>query len=397
MSTDVSNKVSEYFQKNYAKEYNIEFEPTSDVNKSLSISTKIFDNNIGKMVDLANVGAGVRSIYILSLLQAYHELSNNKHIIFMIEEPEIYLHPSLQKEMSSTLYELSKHSQIIFTTHSPLMLKNFELEQIRKVFLNSDYETNVREANLAEIFTELGYSTEDVIGTDFVIFVEGKDDKERLENIFDKFYKVDKSKILIIDTKSCQNIEFYATLRFLNKTVISNNFLIIRDSDTCEHHLIQSKLLNKFKENLGEQYSEDIEDRILVTDYSSFDNYFLNPNILEQLRLVRSEEDFYSKIERLLESKKDYILKYIKEKNSEDEARASSLESQLYLDLPTRDKIEVIKRYVRGHDLFGIFGGLKKKTHKYIELSNEEDFTEILAHLDKVSYFSENRKQIQEV
>ncbi|MEC3196130.1 hypothetical protein P9Z84_26040 [Bacillus cereus] len=66
---DVSTKVSQLFQKNYAAEYSVEFEPKSDVNKSLSISTKIYASNIDRGIDLANVGAGVRSIYILSLLE----------------------------------------------------------------------------------------------------------------------------------------------------------------------------------------------------------------------------------------------------------------------------------------------------------------------------------------
>ncbi|WP_368936257.1 hypothetical protein [Bacillus sp. SH8-8] len=60
LSMDVSTKVSQLFQKNYAEEYSVEFEPKSDVNKSLSISTKVYASNIDRVIDLANVGAGVR-------------------------------------------------------------------------------------------------------------------------------------------------------------------------------------------------------------------------------------------------------------------------------------------------------------------------------------------------
>lgn len=392
-SLDVSTKVSAFFQRNYNENYRVEFEPHSDINKSISISTKIFDNNIQKMVDLANVGAGVRSIYILSLLQAYHQISNRNNIIFIIEEPEIYLHPSLQKEMSSTLYELSKNTQIILTTHSPLMLKNFELDQVRKVYLNELSETTVTNTNLPEVFKEIGYSTEDVIDVDFVIFLEGKDDKKRLEYIINKYYEIDSNKVLLIDTKSCHNIEIYATLRFLNRTSFGDNFLIIRDSDTCEPSELKRKLINKFRENLGEQLPRDIENKILITTYSSFDNYFLNPHILQSLRIIRDEEDFYNKIGEYLESNKQSIVDYLYEKNPQD--RAVILESSLFEDISLDDKIQIIKQLVRGHNLFGIFGGLlNRRIEQYVQQSTEEDFVEILNHLDILSYFRDNKRQL---
>lgn len=271
--------------------------------------------------------------------------------------------------------------------------------KINKSTLKYDYitefETKVRNANLNELLTELGYSTEDVINTEVVIIVEGKDDKERLEFIFSKFYQIDTNKVLIIDAKSCHKIEVYATLRFLNKTTLSNEILIIRDSDTCDKDVIIESLLRKYRENLGEQYTEELRERIMVTNYSSLDCYFLNPNILVELELVRNEEQFYSKIERLLESERVKIEKYFSEKNSEERVRY--IKDQLFNETDISQKLEDVKRYVRGHDLFGLFGKLKYKTQEYINLSSEEDFNEILTHLEKLTYFRDNKKQHQDV
>ncbi|WP_368936259.1 hypothetical protein [Bacillus sp. SH8-8] len=114
--------------------------------------------------------------------------------------------------------------------------------------------------------------------------------------------------MLLIDTKSCHNIEIYATLRFFNKTTFGDNFLIIRDSDTCDSNELKRKLINKFRENLGEQYPQDIREKVLITKYSSLDNYFLNPRILCQLRVIRNEEQFYNKIEEFLTEKKQEII-----------------------------------------------------------------------------------------
>lgn len=79
---------------------------------------------------------------------------------------------------------------------------------------------------------EIGYSSQDILNTDFVIFVEGPDDKNIIELVLKRFYDVDLERISVIDTKSCNNIGFYATLRFLTKTTMSDDFIIIRDSDT---------------------------------------------------------------------------------------------------------------------------------------------------------------------
>ncbi|WP_180232635.1 hypothetical protein [Bacillus cereus] len=43
--------------------------------------------------------------------------------------------------------------------------------------------------------------------------------------------------------------------------------------------------------------------------------------------------------------------------------------------------------------LFGLFWGLKRRINQYVRYSCEEDFEEILNHLDKIRYFRENRKQ----
>ena len=83
--------------------------------------TKLYDPMLKTEIELSNVGAGVRSIYILSLLQSYQAVSA-KHTIFIIEEPELYLHPQLQKLMAKTLSEISCDNQVIFTSHSPIML-----------------------------------------------------------------------------------------------------------------------------------------------------------------------------------------------------------------------------------------------------------------------------------
>ena len=61
----------------------------------------------------------------------------------MIEDPEIFLHPKLQKVSGEILYRLSRKNQVIFSTHSPNLLgrsilANFNSRQIRQIVLDGE-------------------------------------------------------------------------------------------------------------------------------------------------------------------------------------------------------------------------------------------------------------------
>jgi putative ATP-dependent endonuclease of the OLD family len=399
ISQEVSETISVYFQENYQKDYSIKITPQCNINKSVAgISTKIYDPYIQKELSISNVGAGLRNIYNLSLLQAYNKLygndsSKNRKSIYILEEPEIYLHPSLQKEMCSTIYDISQCNQVFFTTHSPLLLKNFDSTQIRKMSLNDKFKTEISNTSLSEVLNEIGYSTADLLQTEFVIICEGKDDKERIGKIIEKFYKIDLKSIFFIEAKSCSNIEAYATLKFLNKTELKDNFAIIRDSDTEEVEEIERKLLNKYKENLGNNLIEVVKKKILILRYSSLECYFLNPEIMSRIKVIKDVDTFYERINTYITDKRTEIEDYIKEHNDRKDDRISLLINEVYNTTDPKQKIEYIKKNVRGHNLFGIFGPqLNKKIHSYINQCKEEDFQEIIEFLNGLDYFNKRMK-----
>lgn len=399
ISQEVSETISTYFQKNYQNDYCIKIAPQCNINKSVAgISTKIYDPNIQKELLISNVGAGLRNIYNLSLLQAYNKLygddsSQSKKTIYLLEEPEIYLHPSLQKEMCLTLYEISQYNQIFFTTHSPLLLKNFDSTQIKKLSLNDKFKTEVSQTSLSEVLNEIGYSTADLLQTEFVIICEGKDDKERISQVIKKFYKIDVTNIFFIEAKSCSNIETYATLKFLDKTELKDSFAIIRDSDTEEIEKIERKLLNKYRENLGNGSIEVLKKKILILKYSSLECYFLNPEIMSKIKIIENTETFYNRVDNYINDNRTDIENYIKEHNEGNDDRINLLIQEIYNDTDPTQRMEYIKKNVRGHNLFGIFGSqLKNKTRNYINECKEEDFQEIIDFLNGLDYFSKRKK-----
>ena len=135
------------------------------------------------------MGKGMRSIYMLSLLETYTGTEGRIPSILMIEDPEIFLHPKLQKVSGEILYRLSRKNQVIFSTHSPNLLANFNSRQIRQIVLDGEgYSKMCEKTDVSAILEDLGYTANDLMNVNFVFIVEGKQDKSRLPLLIRKYY-----------------------------------------------------------------------------------------------------------------------------------------------------------------------------------------------------------------
>ncbi len=312
----------------------------------------------------------------------------------MIEDPEIFLHPRLQKVSGKILYRLSRKNQVIFTTHSPNLLPNFSSRQIRQIVIEKDGSSGVREkTDISAILDDLGYTAGDLMNVNFVFIVEGKQDKSRLPLLLQKYYSETTDaqgelfRIAIITTNSCTNIKTYANLKYMNQIYLRDQFLMIRDSDGKDPRVLGRQLCRYYEErNL-----EDLDklprvrpENVLILKYYSFENYFLNPRVMTQLGVLPYEEAFY---EIFLEKWKEYLHritsgKHLREILSRDFETASDV----------REHMEEIKIYLRGHNLFDLFYGRYKETEtdllkRYLELAPREDFQDILEALERFPYF----------
>lgn len=82
-------------------------------------------------------GHGVQRALYLSLLQTLAEelrLGDGERLfrpfIVLIEEPELFLHPSAQERMRLALETISARAQVLLATHSPLMVSPSSLRQL---------------------------------------------------------------------------------------------------------------------------------------------------------------------------------------------------------------------------------------------------------------------------
>lgn len=385
--------VNDCFHKNGGRE-SILYTMNRDVEKILEVTTEIRHPAQNVPRPISHMGKGMRSIYLFSLLEAYTQIQENLPSIIMIEDPEIFLHPSLQKVCGTILYRLSSKNQVIFTTHSPNLLPNFNSRQIRQVILREDGSSDIRKkTDISAILDDLGYTAGDLMNVNFVFIVEGKQDKSRLPLLLRKYYaettdrEGNLSRIAIITTNSCTNIKTYANLKYMNQIYLRDQFLMVRDSDGQDPAVLGKQLCRYYEERSLEDMDKLPRVRpenVLILKYYSFENYFLNPAVMAKLGIVESEEAFYG---IFLEKWREYLHRM---------KSGRHLREVLGHDLETvedvRRHLEEIRIYLRGHNLFDLFYGKYKDREneileRYIEAAPREDFEDIFTALERFPYF----------
>ena len=396
--SEFSQRVNENYRKNGGVE-EILFNVSCNMEEMFRVEVKAWHEESKRLSPVEHLGNGMKSIYMLSLLETYIEDETRIPSIIIVEYPELFLHPSLQKEASKILYRLSKKNQVIFTTHSPNMVANFTRGQICQMVLDANgYSLARQNADIDDILNDLGYSANDFLNVDFVFIVEGKQDKTRFPLLLEKYYSDlqkkngDLSRISIITTNSCTNIKTYANLKYMNQLYLRDQFLMIRDGDGKNREELAEQLCHYY----SERNQQDIDklprvrrQNVLILKYYSFENYFLNPKIMAQLGVVESEDAFW---EILFSKWEQYLYRL-----SSGQHLMEVLGTEIHSISDLKEHFEEFKIYMRGHNLYDIFYGRyreqeTKLLRRYLELAPREDFADILDAIDSFVYFDSRRK-----
>ncbi|MFA5355421.1 MAG: AAA family ATPase [Candidatus Paceibacterota bacterium] len=80
------------------------------------------DENALSQINVRDLGSGVEIILTLLILKNIAGASKGS-IVYLIDEPELHLHPKAQEKLLELLLEESKSKQIIVSTHSPYLFK----------------------------------------------------------------------------------------------------------------------------------------------------------------------------------------------------------------------------------------------------------------------------------
>jgi len=274
-----------------------------------------------------DIGDGIQSLIIL----LFPIFTANKNDWFFIEEPEINLHPGLQRIFIEALlndeYLNTKNLKYFFTTHSNHFLditlnsNEIALFQFKKQESNKFHiKTNVKPDK--EILDVLGVNTSSVFLANTSIWVEGPTDRKYISNLL-KLYTSSKGEELLKEDIDFAFFEYGGNLiehylfdesvefnddevrNKINSFALSNKIFLLADNDNADGRSAKGKR-RKALENLSTEKENFIYRN---TIYREIENLLPKKIIKEFIsELVKEEENITKsktiEFERIYYSKK---------------------------------------------------------------------------------------------
>lgn len=93
-----------------------------------------------------DLGSGIEIILTFLLLRNISSASKGS-IVYLLDEPELHLHPKAQRKLVSLLFEESKTKQIFISTHSPYLIKGCMVPEVNKIVLLRDNNGDIKVEN----------------------------------------------------------------------------------------------------------------------------------------------------------------------------------------------------------------------------------------------------------
>ena len=288
--TSIEKEITNFYNQAIGtNDYEVIIHSDVNISKGTTFTTKIKDTNTDIESDILNCGTGYQSMLILAILETYVKISQRQNsYILLIEEPEVYLHPTLQRKMIDTLVDISQTNQVIFTSHSPITVSKLSKEQI-KLVKKEDGIARIENINPKNVIEELGIKPDDILSYQGIIFVEGKDDKIVFELLLEKLNTKLKENINIIVAGACQDLKFFATAELLINNRFNIPTLIVRDIDTNNPSTFKENFLKeitkKRQEPLSKTQEEKLRDSIVGISRYSLEGHFIDENLLDILKI----------------------------------------------------------------------------------------------------------------
>ncbi len=203
---NIGNQVKIHLEKQFPDCTKVKFEVSAPAFDDL---LKNFETTVddGIVTSAEEKGDGMQRALMLAIIQAYADFRKanedlGKSFIFFIDEAELHLHPTAQRNLKNVLHQLSTHTdQVFINTHSSVFVAdNYPHQTIFKVEKNNGATSITQVSDFEKpyvVFELLGGSPADLLLPRNFLIVEGQSEFELLTRVIRRFYP-DRPSIQII-------------------------------------------------------------------------------------------------------------------------------------------------------------------------------------------------------
>jgi len=202
----IGNQVKIHLEKQFPDCTKVKFEVSAPAFDDL---LKNFETTVDDGIETSaeEKGDGMQRALMLAIIQAYADFRKanedlGKSFIFFIDEAELHLHPTAQRNLKNVLHQLSTHTdQVFINTHSSIFVAdNYPHQTIFKVEKNNGATSITQVSDFEKpyvVFELLGGSPADLLLPRNFLIVEGQSEFELLTRVIRRFYP-DRPSIQII-------------------------------------------------------------------------------------------------------------------------------------------------------------------------------------------------------
>ena len=331
-------------------------------------------------IDLAQEGSGIDQLFIIIWSIATAE----KDTIWILDEPELHLHPGAQKLLYDFLNEESKDGkQILVATHSMVFIHNSRPEEIYMLVDKGGITQIIRMSDLipleeknspdgidrirSEIYKVLGYKPIFAFEPNVVVFIEGVTDEGVLKAfariLLDK--EIDANTVRFMIAGSSGAIESYGPLFVY--ALMGKKVILIRDNDKENPIDLKDKMLQ-----LESQYRTQAR---ISTPILSDNNFLFYPEHVSSIEYYLLNASAIVESSNLPESEKAVKIKEISDEieNKKKKSRPGKLRAKSFLE-------SLYKRHFGSYDKVDTAIAIAEKMLK----EDIESYPEIVTLINKI-------------
>lgn len=116
----------------------IEFSTPAPPELLASALSRLRVKRAGTDIELSDEGTGIQSLLSFGILRHTASRERSRAHIFLVEEPEAFLHPQLQRALAAQLKALSRDVQVLATTHSPIIIDAVDIREVCRLRRDPD-------------------------------------------------------------------------------------------------------------------------------------------------------------------------------------------------------------------------------------------------------------------